>query len=89
MKQYIRARIIEVADYIIATRCTVRQAGKKFCLSKSTVHKDMQQRLPEVDREKWQTVNNVLENNLSQRHLRGGIATKRKYQKQRMLNTSV
>lgn len=79
MKDYIQARVIEVANYIIATNCTVRQAGKHFCLSKSTVHKDMQQRLPELNLQLWSTVNNVLTVNLNERHLRGGRATQQKY----------
>lgn len=79
MKDYIEARVIEVADYIIANHCTVRQAGKYFCLSKSTVHKDMQQRLPEVDKQRWKEVADILNYNLRERHLRGGYATKQKY----------
>lgn len=81
MKDYIVARAIEVADYIIETGATVRDAGAVFCLSKSTVHKDMQKRLKEIDGQRFVEVQKVLEKNLSERHLRGGDATKKKFDK--------
>lgn len=74
-----RERILEVAAYIIETKATVRQAGKAFGVSKSTVHKDMTERLPELNPEKAKQVKKVLEFNKSERHIRGGRATRNKY----------
>lgn len=79
MKDYMRERILEIADYILETKATVRQAAKIFGVSKSTVHKDMTERLLEINPEKAKLVKQVLEYNKSQRHIRGGKATKRKY----------
>ena len=79
MKDYMRERILEIADYIIKTKATVRQAAKVFGVSKSTVHKDMTERLLEINPEKASQVKEVLEYNKSQRHIRGGKATRRKY----------
>jgi putative DeoR family transcriptional regulator (stage III sporulation protein D) len=79
MKAYIIARAIEVADYIIETGATVRDAGKKFCLSKSTVHKDMHERLYDIDKSRYKDVAKVLNINLAERHIRGGLATRKKY----------
>lgn len=79
MKQYIVDRVIEIADYIIDTNCTVRQAGLTFAQSKSTVHKDMQQRLAEIDGARHRLVSKILGQHLQERHIRGGIATHNKY----------
>lgn len=76
-----RERILEIASYIIETRATVRQAGKVFGVSKSTVHKDMTERLPEINPEKAKKVKEVLEFNKAERHIRGGRATRKKYLK--------
>ena len=79
MKDYIEERAVEIADYIIATNATVRQAAKKFGVSKSTVHKDLQDRLPQFNRSLYLQVKEVLEVNKAQRHIRGGLATRKKY----------
>ncbi len=79
MKDYMRERILEIADYIIKTKATVRQAAKVFGVSKSTVHKDMTERLLGLNPEKAAFVKEVLEFNKAERHIRGGRATKRKY----------
>ncbi|MCF6096110.1 sporulation transcriptional regulator SpoIIID [Thermovorax subterraneus] len=79
MKDYMRERVLEIASYIIETKATVRQAAKIFGVSKSTVHKDMTERLPEINPEKAQLVKKVLEFNKAERHIRGGRATRRKY----------
>ena len=76
-----RDRVIETSDYIIETKATVRQASKVFCISKSTVHKDMTERLFEIDKERYKKVKKILGYNLSIRHIRGGLATKKKYNK--------
>lgn len=72
-------RIIEEAEYIANTGATVRSAAKVFGVSKSTVHKDVSERLKKVDKILYKKVKKVLNKNLSERHVRGGEATKRKY----------
>ena len=79
MKDYMRERILEIAEYIISTKATVRQAAKVFGVSKSTVHKDMTERLVEINPEKAKLVKEVLEFNKAERHIRGGRATRGKY----------
>ena len=75
----IEDRVITVADYIAKTGATVRAAAQKFGYSKSTVHKDVAERLRYIDDELFFKVRKVLDINLKERHLRGGEATKRKY----------
>ena len=79
MKGNIEERACRLADYIIENRTTVRQAAQKFGISKSTGHKDIQERLPLYNRALYLRVKEVLEENKAQRHIRGGIATRRKY----------
>ncbi|AZR73982.1 sporulation transcriptional regulator SpoIIID [Anoxybacter fermentans] len=83
MKDYIRKRVLEVANYIYQTRATVRQAAKIFGVSKSTIHKDVTERLSEIDENLSQRVKEVLEFNKAERHIRGGEATRRKYLKEK------
>ena len=80
MKDYIEERVLELAHYIISTNSTVRAAARKFRVSKSTVHKDVTERLLEINPGLAKEVKDVLENNKAERHLRGGMATKEKYQ---------
>ena len=80
MKDYIEERVLELADYIIETGATVRAAAKKFRISKSTVHKDITERLLEINPGLAAQVKTVLDNNKAERHIRGGLATKEKYQ---------
>lgn len=79
MKGNIEERAQSLAQYIIENRATVRSAAQKFGVSKSTVHKDLQERLPLYDRSLYLQVKEVLEQNKAERHIRGGIATRRKY----------
>ena len=79
MKGYIEERVIKTAQYIVDTKSTVRQTAKQFGVSKSTVHKDVTERLKSVDEELYEKVRTVLDKNLSERHIRGGMATKKKY----------
>ena len=72
-------RAKRLAQYIIENRTTVRAAAQKFGISKSTVHKDISERLPQFNRPLYLQVKEVLEVNKAQRHIRGGIATRRKY----------
>ena len=80
MADTIDQRACELAVYMIETRSTVRSAAKKFGLSKSTVHKDLQNRLPRCNKLLYQQVRDVLDTNKKERHIRGGMATKRKFQ---------
>lgn len=82
MKDYMRVRVIEIAKYILETKATVRKAAKVFGVSKSTVHKDITERLRKVNSQLADEVKIILEFNKSERHIRGGKATKRKYQSQ-------
>lgn len=70
---------MELAHYLIENRTTVRAAAKKFGVSKSTVHKDLSERLPLYDRPLYLQVKSVMEENKAQRHIRGGLATRKKY----------
>jgi putative DeoR family transcriptional regulator (stage III sporulation protein D) len=79
MLDYIVRRVREEAEYIVDTGATVRATAKQFNISKSSVHKDMTERLKCVDKLLYVGVKSVLNNNLCQRHIRGGLATKRKY----------
>ena len=80
MKDYIEERVLELAGYIIETGATVRAAAKKFRISKSTVNKDITERLLEINPGLAAQVKTVLDNNKAERHIRGGLATKEKYQ---------
>lgn len=79
MKDYIRLRAIELADHIIDTGATVRDVAKLFNVSKSTVHKDVSERLKQIDCDKYLKVKQILDFNLSERHIRGGISTQKRY----------
>lgn len=81
MKEYIEERVINVANYIIQNNATVRQAAKAFRISKSTVHKDVTARLEQINPSLGRQVRMVLDVNKSERHIRGGLATKEKYAK--------
>ena len=80
MCEDIKKRIIKEAEYIAKTGATVRETAKVFHFSKSTVHKDVSERLKFIDKDLYKKVKKVLEKNLSERHIRGGLATRNKYQ---------
>ena len=82
MWEYIEDRAKRSAEYIIATGCTVRACSAHFNISKSTVHKDVSERLKEIDEDLYERARAVSDRNLSERHIRGGIATRRKYLKE-------
>lgn len=86
MQEYIQKRVLELCHYILETRATVRQAAQLFGVSKSTVHKDMTERLPSLDKDLAQQVKKVLDFNKAERHLRGGEATRKKYRKRKTQN---
>lgn len=79
MKDYIEERVLELAKYILDTKATVRAAALKFRVSKSTVHKDITERLQELNPALAHEVKKVLDGNKAERHIRGGLATKEKY----------
>ena len=79
MWEYMERRVRQGAEYILVTGETVRACAEHFGISKSTVHKDITERLAEIDGELCEKVRKVLDRNLSERHIRGGNATKRKY----------
>ena len=79
MKDYIEERAVEIANYIIETKATVRQTAKKFGISKSTVHKDVTDRLSQINPSLASEARRVLDVNKSERHIRGGMATREKY----------
>jgi len=79
LKDYIEERALEIAHYIIETKATVREAAKVFKVSKSTVHKDVSERLPRINPSIAEEVRKVLNKNKAERHIRGGLATRIKY----------
>ena len=79
MKAYIEERAIEVANFIINSNATVRETARRFGISKSTVHKDVTERLMKINPKLATAARRVLEVNKSERHIRGGLATKEKY----------
>ncbi len=81
MRDYLIERVLEEAEYIVNTGATVRATAKRFCAGKSTVHKDVTERLKCIDKELYKQVAKVLNKNLCERHIRGGEATRKKYLK--------
>ena len=79
MQDYISERVIREGEYIIETGSTVRATAEHFDISKSTVHKDVTERLKVIDKQLYKEVRKVLNINLAERHIRGGEATKNKY----------
>lgn len=79
LKGNIEERVITLAQYIIENKATVRAAAQRYGISKSTVHKDLAERLPALNRALYRQVKGILEENKAERHIRGGIATRKKY----------
>lgn len=79
MKGIVEERAAMLGEYIINSKATVRKAAKKFGISKSTVHKDVSQRLKKINPSMYREVREILDINKSERHIRGGLATKNKY----------
>lgn len=79
MHDYIYQRVLEISHYMLETRATVREAARNFGVSKSTVHKDITERLPQINSHLGRQIKKILEINKAERHLRGGEATRRKY----------
>ena len=87
MKEKIRKRIYEEAYYILKTKKTLRELAKEYNLSKSTIHKDLKDRLKSVDLTLYKKVQTIFQNHIQTRHLKGGEATKKKYQKTSIVRT--
>lgn len=83
MRDYIRRRVVEIANHIIDTRATVRQAARLYNVSKSTVHKDVTERLPNINKQLSRKVKRILDQNKAERHIRGGEATRKKYKEKK------
>ena len=79
MRESVHRRVLRAAEYVLETGATVRACAARMGVSKTTIHKDMRLRLPEIDSELGREVDAVLRKNLRERHLRGGEATRRKY----------
>ena len=79
MKDYIEERAAELAQYIIENNATVRSTAKVFNISKSTVHKDVHERLKKINPALYEDAKTILDKNRAERHIRGGLATKKKY----------
>ena len=79
MKGIVEERAVELGEYIIENKSTVRATAKKFGISKSTVHMDVSERLKKINPQLYSEVKTVLEINKAQRHIRGGLATQKKY----------
>ena len=83
MKGYIEERAVKTAEYIIETKATVRQTARKFGVSKSTVHKDVSERLKKINPKLYRQVKELMDTNKQERHIRGGMATKNKYAREK------
>ncbi|UMZ75095.1 sporulation transcriptional regulator SpoIIID [Natranaerofaba carboxydovora] len=82
MQDYIQERVLEICQYILDTKSTVREVAKNFGVSKSTVHKDITERLPQINPERANEIKKILNQNKAERHIRGGEATRQKYSKE-------
>jgi len=79
MSNKLNARVLKETEYILATNKTVREVASEFNVSKSTVHKDLQDRLPKINKELYGKVQNLMQQHIDERHIRGGESTKNKY----------
>ena len=86
MKKEIINRVEEVSNYILNTNKTIREVAKIFKVSKSTIHKDISDRLIEIDYQKYLNIEKILKNHIEVRHIHGGESTKLKYERLKLLN---
>lgn len=84
MNKEIISRVEEVSDYILETQDTIRETAKKYNVSKSTIHKDIKERLPEIDNDKYLKIQDIFKEHIETRHIKGGQSTKNKYLKQKI-----
>ena len=85
MSAYILKRVIEVANHIIDTKDTIRETAKKFNISKSTVHKDLQERLSQIDIIKYNQIKAIMNEHIETRHIKGGESTRQLFLKKRQV----
>ena len=85
MSAYIIKRVIEIADYIIETKDTIRETAIKFNISKSTVHKDLQERLSQIDINKYNTIKKIMDEHIEIRHIKGGESTRQLFLRKRQV----
>ena len=85
MKGYIEERVVDVAKYIIEENATVRQAAKKFGISKSTVHKDLQERLHQIDINKYNIIKQIMNEHIETRHIKGGESTRQLFERKKQV----
>ena len=85
MSAYIIKRVLEVADHIIDTKDTIRETAKKFNISKSTIHKDLQERLSQIDINKYNVVKKIMDEHIETRHIKGGESTRQLFLKKRQV----
>ena len=85
MSIHIIKRVIEVANHIIDTKDTIRETAKKFNISKSTVHKDLQERLSQIDIIKYNQIKEIMDEHIETRHIKGGESTRQLFLKKRQV----
>ena len=85
MSAYIIKRVLEVANHIIYTKDTIRETAKKFNISKSTIHKDLQERLSQIDINKYNDVKKIMDEHIETRHIKGGESTRQLFLKKRQV----
>lgn len=85
MSAYIIKRVLEIAEHIIDTKDTIRETAKKFNISKSTVHKDLQERLSQIDINKYNVVKKIMDEHIETRHIKGGESTRQLFLKKRQV----
>lgn len=85
MNKKITKRVIDIADYIIKTKNTIRQTAQEFKVSKSTVHKDIKERLYEIDKEKYNNIKKIMHEHLEIRHIKGGESTRQLFLRKKQL----
>lgn len=85
MSAYIIKRVVEIANHIIDTKDTIRTTAKKFNVSKSTVHKDLQERLSQIDLEKYYLVKQIMNEHIETRHIKGGESTRQLFMRKKQV----
>ena len=85
MSKNIIKRVIDIADYIIDTKKTIRETAKRFNISKSTVHKDLQERLSQIDIVKYNQIKEIMDEHIETRHIKGGESTRQLFLKKRQV----
>ena len=89
MQRFVEERAVLLGTYIVEQKATVRSAAQRYGVSKSTVHTDVSERLRGIDRDLFEQVRAVLDENKAERHIRGGIATQKKYRQEREKEVNV